>query len=61
MTLQQFSKLARQARSRMPRLTSGAAYAQMERLMGRTATSVALSASGKPSSNGRLPAAKSSR
>jgi hypothetical protein len=61
MKLNEFSKLARQARSRMPRLTSAAAYAQMDQLMGKTGTSPAQSASGQPSSSGLIPAGKSSR
>jgi hypothetical protein len=36
MSLTDYSMQARQARSRMPRLASAAAYAQMELLMGKT-------------------------
>ena len=46
MTLKDYSRLARQARTRMPRLSSAVAYAQMEQLMGRTGTSPARSVSG---------------
>lgn len=61
MTLSSYSKQARQARSRMPRLTSAAAYAQMERLMGKTTTSPLRSDSGPPASSGQAPAEKSCR
>lgn len=61
MTLSSYSKQARQARSRMPRLTSAAAYAQMERLMGKTTTSPARSDSGMPVLNGQMPVGKSFR
>ena len=52
MTLSNYSKQARLARSRMPRLSPAAAYAQMEQLMGKTATSPAPNASGPPLSSG---------
>lgn len=61
MTLSTYSKQARQARSRMPRLSSAAAYVQMDQLMGKKGTSPSQNASGPPSSNGRRPAKKSSR
>jgi hypothetical protein len=46
MTLKDYSRLARQARSRMPRLSCAVAYAQMEQLMGKMGTSPGRSVSG---------------
>jgi hypothetical protein len=61
MKLVSFSKQARQARSQMPRLTSAAAYAQMDSLMGRTGSSAKPNGNGRPSSIGLAPTEKSSR
>jgi hypothetical protein len=61
MKLSSYSTQARQARSRMQRLSSDAAYAQMDRLMGKKTISPARSANGVLSSTGHAPLAKSSR
>lgn len=51
MSFQQLSAKLRQIRSEMPRVTSERAYAQMDRLMGRT-TSSDPKKSGQPSVSG---------
>ncbi|MCE2694918.1 MAG: hypothetical protein LW645_11740 [Verrucomicrobiaceae bacterium] len=51
MSFQQLSAKLRQIRSEMPRVTSERAYAQMDRLMGRT-TSSAPKKSGQSSVTG---------
>ena len=51
MTLPELAKQLRAIRSKMPRLTSAEAYAQMDRMMGRT-TSASSSVSGMRSSDG---------
>lgn len=53
MSFDQLSQKLRRVRSQMPRVSSEAAYAQMDRLLAAQRTSTATKKSGDSSKNGR--------